>query len=67
MKLKLDWVTSAWDDHLYWQTQDKNFKAHQQSYFRVLRTPFEDTGKPGPLKANLTGFWSRCIDEKHHW
>lgn len=29
------------------------------------RTPFEGTGKPEPLKANLSGFWSRRIDEKH--
>ncbi|WP_322087002.1 Txe/YoeB family addiction module toxin [Burkholderia sp. BCC1999] len=27
------------------------------------RTPFEGIGKPEPLKANLSGFWSRRIDD----
>lgn len=29
----------------------------------TLRTPFEGIGKPEPLKENLSGFWSRRIDE----
>jgi len=29
------------------------------------RTPFEGIGKPEPLKANLSGYWSRRIDDKN--
>jgi toxin YoeB len=29
------------------------------------RTPFEGAGKPGPLRRNLPGFWSRRIDDEH--
>jgi len=29
----------------------------------VLRDPFDGIGKPEPLKENLTGFWSRRIDD----
>lgn len=66
MKRKLEWVTSAWEDYLYWQTQDKKtLKRINNLILECLRTPFEGTGKPEPLKANLTGFWSRRIDEKH--
>lgn len=66
MKRKLEWVTSAWEDYLYWQTQDKKtLKRINNLIIECLRTPFEGTGKPEPLKANLTGFWSRRIDEKH--
>lgn len=66
MKRKLEWVTSAWDDYLYWQTQDKKtLKRINNLILECLRTPFEGTGKPEPLKANLSGFWSRRIDEKH--
>lgn len=66
MKRKLEWVTSAWEDYLYWQTQDKKtLKRINNLILESLRTPFEGTGKPEPLKANLTGFWSRRIDEKH--
>jgi len=28
-----------------------------------MRTPFEGIGKPEPLRENLSGFWSRRIDE----
>ncbi len=27
--------------------------------------PFEGTGKPEPLKYNLTGMWSRRINQEH--
>lgn len=37
--------------------------------FRILeeccRTPFEGIGKPEALKGNLSGYWSRRIDEEH--
>ena len=31
----------------------------------IERHPFEGIGKPEPLKGNLTGLWSRRIDEEH--
>lgn len=31
----------------------------------VRRTPFEGIGKPEALKGNLSGFWSRRIDDEH--
>jgi toxin YoeB len=30
-----------------------------------LRTPFEGIGKPEPLLGDLSGLWSRRIDEKN--
>jgi toxin YoeB len=30
-----------------------------------LRNPFEGIGKPEPLRENLSGFWSRRIDDTH--
>lgn len=29
----------------------------------IIRSPFESVGMPEPLKANLSGYWSRRIDE----
>ncbi len=29
----------------------------------LLRSPFDGIGKPEPLKENLSGFWSRRIDD----
>ena len=31
----------------------------------VERHPFEGLGKPEPLRGELSGFWSRRIDEKN--
>ena len=30
-----------------------------------MRSPFDGIGKPEPLKENLTGLWSRRIDDEH--
>ena len=30
-----------------------------------MRSPFDGSGKPEPLKENLTGLWSRRIDDEH--
>ena len=31
----------------------------------IFRNPFVGIEKPEPLKGNLSGFWSRRIDEEH--
>jgi toxin YoeB len=31
----------------------------------IQRNCYEGTGKPEPLKNNLSGWWSRRIDETH--
>ncbi|WP_234775657.1 Txe/YoeB family addiction module toxin [Paraburkholderia tropica] len=64
MTLNIMWTPNAWDDYLYWQTQDKKtLKRINQLIQDIQRSPFEGIGKPEPLKANLSGFWSRRIDE----
>lgn len=66
MSRKLAWTEAAWSDYLYWQGQDKKtVKRINKLITDVLRTPFEGIGKPEPLKENLTGFWSRRIDDTH--
>ena len=55
----LSWTDDAWDDYLYWQTQDKKtLKRINKLINDVKRSPFEGIGKPEPLKENLSGFWS---------
>jgi len=61
---RLLFTAKAWDDYLYWQTQDrKTLKRIKQLIREAQRSPFEGIGKPEPLKANLSGFWSRRIDD----
>lgn len=31
----------------------------------ALRAPGEGTGKPEPLSGDLSGYWSRRIDQQH--
>lgn len=60
------WTLAAWQDYLYWQTQDrKTLKRINALIQDTLRSPFSGIGKPEPLKENLSGFWSRRIDETH--
>ncbi|MEM5317164.1 Txe/YoeB family addiction module toxin [Paraburkholderia sp. JHI869] len=62
--LNIMWTAEAWDDYVYWQGQDKKtLKRINQLIKDAQRSPFEGIGKPEPLKENLTGFWSRRIDE----
>lgn len=63
---KLQWDLDAWEDYLYWQARDKKIlKRINQLIKDASRSPFEGMGKPEPLKGNLSGFWSRRIDETH--
>lgn len=56
----------AWEDYTYWQTQDKRtLKRINKLIEAVQRMPFEGIGKPEPLKENLTGYWSRRINDEH--
>jgi len=56
----------AWDDYLYWQKTDRNkLKRINTLIKECQRTPFDGLGKPEPLKGNLSGYWSRRIDEEH--
>ena len=60
------WDLDAWNDYIYWQTQDKKIlKRINQLIKDIGRNPFEGIGNPEPLKGILTGFWSRRIDEEH--
>ncbi|MCP3711892.1 Txe/YoeB family addiction module toxin [Paraburkholderia sp. CNPSo 3274] len=62
--MNIMWTAEAWEDYVYWQGQDrKTLKRINQLVKDAQRTPFEGIGKPEALKANLTGFWSRRIDD----
>ena len=57
---------TAFNDYQQWAIDDK--KIHSKIYGLIkecTRTPFTGTGKPEPLKSNLSGFWSRQITDKH--
>ena len=57
-------VPDAWDAYLYWQNQDKKtLKRLNLLINAAARDPFVGVGKPEPLRGDLSGYWSRRIDE----
>ncbi|MGN0182399.1 MAG: Txe/YoeB family addiction module toxin [Candidatus Ornithomonoglobus sp.] len=62
--MKKIWNNEAWDDYLYWQTQDKKTIRRINMLLKdIERGHFNGIGKPEPLKEELSGFWSRRIDD----
>lgn len=62
--MQKSWYDKAWDDYLYWQSHDKKtLKRINQLIRDTERDPFNGIGKPEPLKGDLSGFWSRRIDD----
>lgn len=58
------WTDNAWEDYLYWQTQDKRTLRRINMILKDIdREPFTGLGKPEPLKGDKQGYWSRRIDE----
>ena len=64
--MKIIFLTTGWEDYLYWQTIDKKVLKKINSLIKeIIRNPFSGTGKPEPLKHELAGWWSRRIDLEH--
>ena len=62
------WFDEAWIDYIYWQTKDKKTLKRINNLIKdTERNPFEGIGKPEPLKGNLSGFWSRHIDDTNRF
>ncbi len=60
------WQDEAWEDYLYWQTQDKKtLKRINQLLKDIDRNGYDGIGKPEPLKHEFQGFWSRRIDDSN--
>jgi toxin YoeB len=65
-KVVFAWSDQAWEDYLYWQKNDPRKVEEINSLLEECRRdPFKGTGKPEPLKYDLSGLWSRRIDKEH--
>ncbi len=62
--MRLLWDERAWNDYLYWQTQDnKTMKRINAIIKDIQRNSFDGIGKPESLGENRSGWWSRRIDD----
>ncbi len=60
------WTSTAWGEYEYWQGTDKKAVKRINKLIReTMRTPFDGSGKPEPLKHGLKGCWSRRINREH--
>lgn len=58
------WQDEAWEDFVYWTKQDKKtLKRILLLLHDIDRNGYEGIGKPEPLIGELSGFWSRRIDD----
>jgi toxin YoeB len=64
--MKKVWEDKAWEEYLYWQSQDKKtIKRINQLLSDIDRNGYKGIGKPEALSGDLAGFWSRHIDDKN--
>ncbi|MDR2668472.1 MAG: Txe/YoeB family addiction module toxin [Desulfovibrio sp.] len=64
--MQIQFSEEAWEQYLYWQTQEKRFLKRINDLLEDIgRSRHQGTGKPEPLKGDLSGYWSRRIDDKN--
>jgi toxin YoeB len=57
---------AGWEDFLFWLASDCAMARRiTRLIAEIQRTPFTGIGKPEPLKGDLSGYWSRRIDDEH--
>ena len=61
------WSDEAWEDYLYWQTQDKKTLKRINALIKDIARGgvLEGLGKPEALTGDLRGEYSRRIDERN--
>ncbi len=58
------WDEGAWEDYCEWQRTDRVMLKRINALIRdARRDPFSGIGKPEPLKYDMSGLWSRRINE----
>ena len=62
--MHITWDEEARNDYVWWQFEDrKTLKRINALIKDIQRNGNEGIGKPEPLRGNLSGWWSRRIDE----
>lgn len=60
------WDDDAWDDYLHWQTQDRKTLRRINALLKDIdHNGYDGIGKPEPLRGNLSGWWSRRVDDSN--
>ena len=63
--MEFKFSADAWEQYLSWQEQDKKTLKRINELLRdIARGGYEGIGKPEPLKNELSGWWSRRINDR---
>ena len=64
--MKLIFSENASEDYLYRQNTDKQIPKRINELIKDIRkNKYKGIGKPESLKHNLSGYWSRRINNEH--
>jgi toxin YoeB len=63
--VKVVFTEHGWDDYVSWTDDRKTLKRINRLIQEAARDPAAGTGKPERLSGDLSGFWSRRIDQEH--
>ena len=64
--MKINFTETGWSDYLYWESQDKRtLRQINKLIADIERNGYDGLVKPEPLRGDLSGWWSRRIDEKN--
>ncbi len=63
--MRVTFSADGWDDYSSWAGNPKMLKRINRLIEEATRAPGFGAGKPERLSGNLSGFWSRRIDQEH--
>lgn len=64
--MRIVFTQSAWNDYLWFQERDRRILKRINELIKdTIRSPFDGIGKPESLRGDLSGYWSRRINDEH--
>jgi len=63
--MKIAFTDSGWEDYCSWSGDRKTLQRINRMIDESVRDPGNGIGRPERLVANLSGYWSRRIDQEH--
>jgi toxin YoeB len=63
--VKIVFTPHGWADYCSWAGDRKTLTRLNRLITEAARDPSAGTGKPERLSGDLTGIWSRRIDQEH--
>jgi len=63
--VKIAFTSHGWGDYVSWADDRKTMKRINRLIAESPRDPGAGTGKPERLSGDLSGYWSRRINQEH--